>query len=112
MNISNIDQVTEWFEIIQTTGRSRAAVMRLDPGEATGERAESHEKSEQLLSIRPTKRNRYQLSGAFCSIRKGPIGEGEDKSEAAKRELQKERLSCRLNFTYLGNYGYNRESRL
>jgi hypothetical protein len=45
MNISNIDQVTEWFEILQTTGRSQAAVMRLDPGEATGERAESHEKS-------------------------------------------------------------------
>jgi mannose-6-phosphate isomerase-like protein (cupin superfamily) len=51
MNISNIDQVTEWFEILQTTGRSQEAVVRLDPGEATGERAESHEKSEQLLLL-------------------------------------------------------------
>ena len=51
MNISNIDQVTEWFEILQTTGRSQAAVMRLDPGETTGEHAESHEESEQLLLL-------------------------------------------------------------
>jgi mannose-6-phosphate isomerase-like protein (cupin superfamily) len=51
MNISNIDQVTEWFEVLQTTHRSQAAVMRLHPGEATGENAESHEESEQLLLV-------------------------------------------------------------
>ena len=51
MNISNIDQTSEWFEILQTTGRSQAAVMRLDPGETTGEHAESHEESEQLLLL-------------------------------------------------------------
>jgi hypothetical protein len=41
--------VTEWFEVLQTTDRIQAAVMQLDPGEATGEHAESHEESEQLL---------------------------------------------------------------
>jgi mannose-6-phosphate isomerase-like protein (cupin superfamily) len=43
--------VTEWFEVLQTTARSQTAVMRLDPCEATGEHAESHEDSEQLLLL-------------------------------------------------------------
>jgi mannose-6-phosphate isomerase-like protein (cupin superfamily) len=51
MKISNIDDVTEWFEILQTTGRSQAAVMRLEPGQATGKQAESHAESEQLLLL-------------------------------------------------------------
>jgi mannose-6-phosphate isomerase-like protein (cupin superfamily) len=51
MNPSNINQTKEWFEVLQTTDRSQAAVMRLNPGEATGEHAESHEDSEQLLLL-------------------------------------------------------------
>jgi mannose-6-phosphate isomerase-like protein (cupin superfamily) len=51
MKLSNINQVTEWFEVLQTTGRSQAAVMRLDPGKATGRNAEAHKKSEQLLLL-------------------------------------------------------------
>src|SRR6516225_6913326 len=51
MNSSNINQATEWFQVLQTTDRSQAAVMRLDPGQATGKHAESHEDSEQLLLL-------------------------------------------------------------
>jgi mannose-6-phosphate isomerase-like protein (cupin superfamily) len=51
MNLSNIYQATEWFEVLQTTGRSQTAVMRLGPGESTGEHAEAHEDSEQLLLL-------------------------------------------------------------
>jgi len=51
MNLPNINKVTEWFEVVQTTDRSQAAVMRLDPGKATGEHAESHDDSEQLLLL-------------------------------------------------------------
>jgi hypothetical protein len=51
MNISNINEVTEWFEVLQTTVKSQTAVMRLAPGEASGERAESHQESEQLLLL-------------------------------------------------------------
>jgi mannose-6-phosphate isomerase-like protein (cupin superfamily) len=50
-NLSNINQATEWFEVLQTTSRSQTAVMRLGPGEATGEHAESHEDSEQILLL-------------------------------------------------------------
>jgi mannose-6-phosphate isomerase-like protein (cupin superfamily) len=51
MNLSNINQATEWFQVLQTTDRSQAAVMRLDPGQATGKHAESHDDSEQLLLL-------------------------------------------------------------
>lgn len=51
MKISNIHQAKQWFEVLQTTDRTQAAVMRLDPGKATGEHAEAHEKSEQLLLL-------------------------------------------------------------
>jgi mannose-6-phosphate isomerase-like protein (cupin superfamily) len=51
MNISNINQATEWFEVLQTTDCSQTAVMRLDSGKSTGQHAESHEKSEQLLLL-------------------------------------------------------------
>src|ERR1700733_6734983 len=51
MQISNIDQVTAWFEVFQTTQKCQTAVMRLNPGQATGEQAESHEVSEQILFL-------------------------------------------------------------
>jgi mannose-6-phosphate isomerase-like protein (cupin superfamily) len=51
MKIARIDQATEWFEVLQTTDHSQAAVMRLDPGQATGQRAESHKESEQILLL-------------------------------------------------------------
>lgn len=51
MTVSNINQAKGWFEVLQTSKRSQAAVMRLDPGEATGEHPESHEDSEQLLLL-------------------------------------------------------------
>ena len=51
MNLSNINQATEWFQVLQTTDRSQAAVMRLEPGKATGKHAESHEDSEQCLLL-------------------------------------------------------------
>jgi mannose-6-phosphate isomerase-like protein (cupin superfamily) len=47
----NTGKTHQWFEVLQTTGRSQAAVMGLDPGKATGRNAEAHEKSEQLLLL-------------------------------------------------------------
>jgi mannose-6-phosphate isomerase-like protein (cupin superfamily) len=51
MKIAHIDQATEWFEVLHTTDHSQAAVMRLDPGQASGQRAESHKESEQILLL-------------------------------------------------------------
>ena len=49
MNVTNIGRATEWFEVLQTTDRSQTAMMTLEPGAATGEKAEAHDKSDQVL---------------------------------------------------------------
>lgn len=41
----------DWFQILDGTKRSQAAVMRLDPGKATGEEAEDHPDSDQVLLV-------------------------------------------------------------
>jgi mannose-6-phosphate isomerase-like protein (cupin superfamily) len=49
MDLANIKDVTEWFEVLQTSKRSQTAMMTLAPGDATGRKAEAHEKSDQIL---------------------------------------------------------------
>jgi mannose-6-phosphate isomerase-like protein (cupin superfamily) len=49
MNVTNIAKARKWFEVLQTSERSQTAMMTLAPGDATGARAEAHEKSDQIL---------------------------------------------------------------
>jgi mannose-6-phosphate isomerase-like protein (cupin superfamily) len=49
MHLSNIGKAKEWFEVLQTGERSQTAMMTLGRGDATGEKAEAHEKSDQVL---------------------------------------------------------------
>ena len=49
MEITNIGKAREWFEVLQTSERSQTAMMTLAPGDATGARAEAHDKSDQAL---------------------------------------------------------------
>jgi mannose-6-phosphate isomerase-like protein (cupin superfamily) len=49
MNVANIGNATQWFQVLQTTDRSQTAMMTLEPGAATGEKAEAHDKSDQVL---------------------------------------------------------------
>jgi mannose-6-phosphate isomerase-like protein (cupin superfamily) len=51
MDVSNIAKAKEWFEVLQTHERSQTAVMTLDPGDATAEKAESHRSSDQVLLL-------------------------------------------------------------
>jgi len=51
MNVTNIARATEWFQVLQTTKRSQTAMMNLEPGAATGEKAEAHEESDQVLLL-------------------------------------------------------------
>ncbi|MGA8657689.1 MAG: cupin domain-containing protein [Chthoniobacterales bacterium] len=51
MNLANIHRASAWFEVLQTSKRSQTAVMSLGPDQATGEEAESHDNSEQLLLL-------------------------------------------------------------
>jgi mannose-6-phosphate isomerase-like protein (cupin superfamily) len=49
MNVTNIEKAKDWFEVLQTGERSQTAMMTLAPGDATGDKAEMHEKSDQVL---------------------------------------------------------------
>ena len=49
MNVTNISEAKDWFEVLQTGERSQTAMMTLAPGDATGYKAEAHEKSDQVL---------------------------------------------------------------
>ena len=51
MEVNNIGDAKEWFEVLQTDERSQIAVMTLRPGDETGPKAEAHEKSDQVLLL-------------------------------------------------------------
>jgi mannose-6-phosphate isomerase-like protein (cupin superfamily) len=51
MDVSNIGEASEWFEVLQTHERSQTAVMTLASGDATGEKAEAHQHSDQVLLL-------------------------------------------------------------
>ena len=72
MDVANIKDTTQWFEVLQTSKRTQTAMMTLAPGDATGRKAEAHEKSDQVLLMLSGK-----LSGTVgpetVSLRKGDI---------------------------------------
>jgi quercetin dioxygenase-like cupin family protein len=47
--VTNVQQAESWFEVMQTGARVQSAVMRLEPGKASGEKAEAHPLSEQVV---------------------------------------------------------------
>ncbi len=51
MNVTNIEEAKDWFEVLQTSERSQTAMMTLAPGKSSGEKAEAHEDSDQVLLI-------------------------------------------------------------
>jgi mannose-6-phosphate isomerase-like protein (cupin superfamily) len=51
MSHLNIFLKTKWFEVLKTTKRSQVAVMKLGPGQSTGEEPEDHKNSDQVLLV-------------------------------------------------------------
>ena len=51
MRIQNIRNTTEWFEVLQTTDKSQTAMMRLSPGQKSGEEKAAHKNSDQVLLL-------------------------------------------------------------
>ena len=51
MTISNVEDVKEWFEVLQTTERSQTAVMVLTAGGNSSEETNVHKKSDQVLLL-------------------------------------------------------------
>ena len=51
MGHSNIFRKAKWFEVLKTTERSQVAIMKLGPGQSTGNEPEDHKKSDQVLLV-------------------------------------------------------------
>jgi mannose-6-phosphate isomerase-like protein (cupin superfamily) len=51
MTISNVHDVKQWFEVIETTKLSQTAVMVLSPGRPSSEEMRVHAKSDQALFL-------------------------------------------------------------
>jgi mannose-6-phosphate isomerase-like protein (cupin superfamily) len=50
MDLANIKEAREWFEVLQTSERSQTAVMTLKPGKSSGAK-EGHKHSDQVLLL-------------------------------------------------------------
>jgi mannose-6-phosphate isomerase-like protein (cupin superfamily) len=51
MNIANIKESEEDFHLLETTGRTQTATMRLKHGEATSDKMEAHPNSDQTVVV-------------------------------------------------------------
>jgi mannose-6-phosphate isomerase-like protein (cupin superfamily) len=51
IQVRNIRDAADWFLILQTSKKTQTAVMTLQPGQSSGEKAEAHENSEQVLLV-------------------------------------------------------------
>jgi len=72
MNIARIDDVKEWFEVLQTTDRSQTAVMILTPGGHSSEEMNTHRKSDQVLLLLEGELE-AEVGGKKGVLRKGEV---------------------------------------
>ncbi len=50
MELANINDATEWFEVLQTSDKSQTAIMTLESGKSSGAK-EGHKNSDQVLLL-------------------------------------------------------------
>ena len=51
MFLTHLPDIDHWFKVLQTTPRSQTAVMNLAPGKMSGDEAEAHPKSDQIVIV-------------------------------------------------------------
>ena len=51
MNVKNVREASDWFEVLQTTKRTQTAMMTLKPGKSSGSEPEGHKNSDQVLLV-------------------------------------------------------------
>ena len=51
MEVKNVRNATDWFEVLQTSKRTQTAMMTLKPGKSSGSEPEGHKKSDQVLLV-------------------------------------------------------------
>lgn len=51
MLLNKLHGASAWFQVLETTDRCQTAVMKLAPGEASGDEPEQHDQSDQVLLV-------------------------------------------------------------
>ena len=51
MDVKNVRDATDWFEVLQTSKRTQTAMMILKPGKSSGSKLEGHKNSDQVLLV-------------------------------------------------------------
>ena len=72
MEVMNIDEAKEWFQVFQTSDRSQTAMMTLAPGDSTGATAEAHKDSDQVLLLLEGKLT-GRVGNARPKLKKGDV---------------------------------------
>lgn len=49
--LANVAEARDWFQVLQTNRNTQTAIMTLEPGRSSGEKAEAHKQSEQVLLL-------------------------------------------------------------
>ncbi|SRR6266446_3665707 len=68
MNVMNINEAQDRFEVLQTSEKSQTAVMTMKPGGASGPNRNAHERSEQILLVLEG-----EVAGEKRILRKGDV---------------------------------------
>jgi mannose-6-phosphate isomerase-like protein (cupin superfamily) len=72
MEVTNINEAKDWFEVLQTSERSQTAMLTLASGKSSGEKAEAHEGSDQVLLILEGELI-GEVGGEHLSLKKGDV---------------------------------------
>jgi mannose-6-phosphate isomerase-like protein (cupin superfamily) len=51
MEVKNVRNATDWFDVLQTSKRTQTAMMTLKPGKSSGSEPEGHKDSDQVLLV-------------------------------------------------------------
>jgi mannose-6-phosphate isomerase-like protein (cupin superfamily) len=70
MQPRSVHDFQDWFQVLETTERSQVAMMELAPGQATGDEAEAHDQSDQVLLVM-TGAVKGEIAGETVSIGQG-----------------------------------------
>lgn len=71
MDVRNINEAKNWFEVLQTSERSQTAMMTLAPGKSSGEKAEAHDGDQVLLILKGELIG--EVGGEDLSLKKGDV---------------------------------------
>ena len=72
MLLKNLHEAESWFQVLQTAARTQTAVMNLAAGQASGDTAEAHPHSDQVLLVLSGE-VQGEVGGEHATLREGDV---------------------------------------